>query len=136
MIIIVVDRSTSNYAIENQLEAQLRTASSSDSIDIYAADRHVADKAAGYIKACKYKDGTIRTIRYAGPPSPEQVAAAALLSVPSTKPGYAAGLTDTLSGASQPAQLQAHAYAQGSNIFIAPGQERHLPHEAWHVVQQ
>ncbi|SDG65340.1 protein of unknown function [Pedobacter terrae] len=36
----------------------------------------------------------------------------------------------------QPAQLQAHAYAQGTNIYIAPGQEKHLPHEAWHVVQQ
>lgn len=35
-----------------------------------------------------------------------------------------------------PAQLQAHAYAQGSDIHLAPGQERHLPHEAWHVVQQ
>ena len=37
---------------------------------------------------------------------------------------------------SKPAQLQALAYAQGTNIHIAPGQERHLPHEAWHVVQQ
>lgn len=37
---------------------------------------------------------------------------------------------------SKPAQLQAHAYAQGTDIHIAPGQERHLPHEAWHVVQQ
>jgi hypothetical protein len=37
---------------------------------------------------------------------------------------------------SQPAQLQAHAYAQGTNIHVAPGQEQHLPHEAWHVVQQ
>lgn len=37
---------------------------------------------------------------------------------------------------SQPAQLNAHAYAQGSNIHLAPGQEKHLPHEAWHVVQQ
>lgn len=36
----------------------------------------------------------------------------------------------------QPAQLNAHAFAQGSDIHIAPGQERHLPHEAWHVVQQ
>jgi Domain of unknown function (DUF4157) len=36
----------------------------------------------------------------------------------------------------KPAQLQAHAYAQGSEIHVAPGQERHLPHEAWHVVQQ
>jgi hypothetical protein len=36
----------------------------------------------------------------------------------------------------QPAQLNAHAYAQGSDIHVGPGQERHLPHEAWHVVQQ
>lgn len=37
---------------------------------------------------------------------------------------------------SKPAQLNAHAYAQGTDIHIAPGQEQHLPHEAWHVVQQ
>jgi len=37
---------------------------------------------------------------------------------------------------SQPAQLQAHAYAQGTDIHVAPGQEKHLPHEAWHIVQQ
>lgn len=37
---------------------------------------------------------------------------------------------------SLPAQLNAHAYAQGSDIHVAPGQEQHLPHEAWHVVQQ
>jgi hypothetical protein len=37
---------------------------------------------------------------------------------------------------SRPAQLQAHAFAQGSQIHLGPGQEKHLPHEAWHVVQQ
>jgi hypothetical protein len=37
---------------------------------------------------------------------------------------------------SQPAQLNALAYAQGRDIHLAPGQEAHLPHEAWHVVQQ
>ncbi|MEJ2407891.1 MAG: DUF4157 domain-containing protein [Novosphingobium sp.] len=36
----------------------------------------------------------------------------------------------------RPAQFNAHAYAQGSDIHVASGQERHLPHEAWHVVQQ
>lgn len=36
----------------------------------------------------------------------------------------------------QPAALQAHAYAQGTDIHVGPGQEKHLPHEAWHVVQQ
>jgi hypothetical protein len=37
---------------------------------------------------------------------------------------------------SKPAQLNAHAYAQGTNIHVASGQEKHLPHEAWHVIQQ
>ncbi len=36
----------------------------------------------------------------------------------------------------KPAQLHAHAYAQGTEIHIATRQEKHLPHEAWHVVQQ
>lgn len=36
----------------------------------------------------------------------------------------------------KPAQLDAHAYAQGGDIHLAPGQDHHLPHEAWHVVQQ
>ena len=36
----------------------------------------------------------------------------------------------------KPAQLNAHAYAQGNDIHLGPGQEKHLPHEAWHVVQQ
>lgn len=36
----------------------------------------------------------------------------------------------------EPARMQAHAFARGSDIHLAPGQEQHLPHEAWHVVQQ
>ena len=36
----------------------------------------------------------------------------------------------------KPATVQAHAYAQGSDIHLGPGQEKNLPHEAWHVVQQ
>jgi Domain of unknown function (DUF4157) len=36
----------------------------------------------------------------------------------------------------QPAQLNALAYAQGSDIHVAPGQEQHLPHESWHLIQQ
>ena len=36
----------------------------------------------------------------------------------------------------KPAQMQAHAYAQGTDIHVASGQETHLPHEAWHAVQQ
>ncbi|HEX3871168.1 MAG TPA: DUF4157 domain-containing protein [Pirellulales bacterium] len=35
-----------------------------------------------------------------------------------------------------PTHLNALAYTQGTNIHVAPGHEHHLPHEAWHVVQQ
>ena len=35
-----------------------------------------------------------------------------------------------------PERLDALAYAAGSDIHLAPGQDQHLPHEAWHVVQQ
>jgi hypothetical protein len=37
---------------------------------------------------------------------------------------------------SKPAEVGALAYTQGTDIHVAPGEERHLPHEAWHVVQQ
>lgn len=36
----------------------------------------------------------------------------------------------------KPAAVQAHAFAQGSDIHISSGQEKHLPHELGHVVQQ
>ncbi len=73
---------------------------------------------------------------------------------PAGPAGHAAGLPEGLRGgieslsgmdmsgvrvhrnSSKPAALQAHAYAQGQDIHLGPGQERHLPHEAWHVVQQ
>jgi hypothetical protein len=35
-----------------------------------------------------------------------------------------------------PAAVGALAYTQGNAIHLAPGQEHHLAHEAWHVVQQ
>lgn len=33
-------------------------------------------------------------------------------------------------------KMNALAFAKGTDIHIGPGQERHLAHEAWHVVQQ
>ncbi len=36
----------------------------------------------------------------------------------------------------KPAQLNALAYTQGTDIHVGPGQEKYLPHEGWHVVQQ
>ena len=36
----------------------------------------------------------------------------------------------------KPQQVGALAYTKGKDIHIAPGQERYLPHEGWHAVQQ
>jgi len=38
--------------------------------------------------------------------------------------------------ADKPAQLNALAYAQNTDIHLAAKQEEHLLHEAWHLVQQ
>lgn len=37
---------------------------------------------------------------------------------------------------SRPMQLRALAYTQGNQVYIGPGQEKHLSHELGHVVQQ
>ncbi len=50
--------------------------------------------------------------------------------------GYSMDDVKVYYNSSKPTQLQAHAYAQGTDIHLAPGQQKHLPHEAWHVVQQ
>lgn len=39
-------------------------------------------------------------------------------------------------GSPEPARVGAEAFAQGSKIHLAPGQDHHLPHDAWHIVQQ
>jgi hypothetical protein len=39
-------------------------------------------------------------------------------------------------GSAKPARLQALAYTRGTDIHVGPGQEKHLAHEAWHIVQQ
>lgn len=72
---------------------------------------------------------------------------AAVASNAADLPGALRAGVETLSGVAmddvkvhynspRPAQLRASAYTQGATIHVAPGQERHLPHEAWHVVQQ
>lgn len=50
--------------------------------------------------------------------------------------GYSMDDVKVHRNSSKPSQLQAHAYAQGTDIHLGPGQEKHLAHEAWHVVQQ
>ncbi len=50
--------------------------------------------------------------------------------------GYSMDDVKVHRNSNKPAQLQAHAYAQGTDIHLGAGQEKHLPHEAWHVAQQ
>ncbi|MBO9701969.1 MAG: DUF4157 domain-containing protein [Sporocytophaga sp.] len=50
--------------------------------------------------------------------------------------GYSMDDVKVHHNSSQPAQLNALAFAQGNDIHLGAGQEKHLPHEAWHVVQQ
>lgn len=40
------------------------------------------------------------------------------------------------SNSSKPAQVGALAYTQGQDIYLGPSQQKHLPHEGWHAVQQ
>jgi hypothetical protein len=50
--------------------------------------------------------------------------------------GYSLDDVNVHYNSAKPAQLNAHAFAQGKAIHIGPCQEQLLPHEAWHVVQQ
>jgi len=70
----------------------------------------------------------------------------ALRQDPSGLPGTLRAGVENLSGVAlaegatgrsgAPAGLHALAYAQGTDIHVGPQEEQHLPHEAWHVVQQ
>ena len=50
--------------------------------------------------------------------------------------GYDMGDVRVHRASPKPERLGALAYTHGLNIFMGPGQERHLPHEAWHAAQQ
>ncbi len=50
--------------------------------------------------------------------------------------GYSLDAVTVHYNSDKPATLNALAYTQGTDIHIGPGQEKHLPHETWHVVQQ
>ena len=50
--------------------------------------------------------------------------------------GYSLDDVNVHYNSEQPAQLKAHAFAQGTEVHIAAGQEKHLPHELGHVIQQ
>lgn len=50
--------------------------------------------------------------------------------------GYSLDHVKVHYNSNRPATVNAHAYAQGADIHLAGGQEKHLAHELGHVVQQ
>lgn len=50
--------------------------------------------------------------------------------------GYSVDDVKVHYNSNKPSQLQALAYTQGTDIHVSPGQEKYLPHEAWHIIQQ
>jgi hypothetical protein len=50
--------------------------------------------------------------------------------------GYAMDDVQVHYNSLKPAYFHTHAYAQGNTIYLGPGKEKYLAHEAWHVVQQ
>ena len=50
--------------------------------------------------------------------------------------GYSMGDVKVHYNSPDPSRVGAAAYTRGADIYVGPGQEEHLAHEAWHVVQQ
>ena len=50
--------------------------------------------------------------------------------------GFSMGDVRVHYNSDRPAKIQALAYTQGEEVYLGPGQEKHLPHELGHVIQQ
>jgi hypothetical protein len=53
-----------------------------------------------------------------------------------TLAGYSMDDVKVHENSAEPVQLSVQASAKGTAIHLAAGQEKYLPHEAWHVVRQ
>lgn len=81
-------------------------------------------------------DGMLKTLRQQSAQESRQGLPEPLKSNLEAKSGFSMDDVVTHYNSDKPAQLSALAYTQGSDIYMAPGQEKTLGHEAWHVVQQ
>nr|WP_295076409.1 DUF4157 domain-containing protein [uncultured Roseateles sp.] len=79
---------------------------------------------------------TMAQLKAAAPTGHGSALPALLASGISQLSGVDLGAVKVHRNSAKPAQLNALAYAQGQDIHLGPGQEQHLPHEAWHLVQQ
>ncbi|WPP41926.1 DUF4157 domain-containing protein [Paenibacillus hunanensis] len=117
-----------------------------------AEDAPEADELEALLQAQEVEEGTtsddmpVQRAVEAAPSSAESHGSAAALNQTGMPDALKSGI-ESMSGmdmsdvrvhynSREPDKVNAHAYAQGSDIHLAPGQDQHLPHEAWHVVQQ
>ena len=96
-----------------------------------AADRHASTTPAAQLQAAADASKESQPVKTNNTGLPDK-----LKSGIESLSGYSMDAVNVHYNSAKPAQLQAHAYAQGTDIHLASGQEQHLPHEAWHVVQQ
>lgn len=127
-----------------QTKGKLEEKKPAQKMDDPAQAKRKEEKAPGQMKA-KEKEKP-RQAMFAGRSAPAQLEETPASNRTGLPDQLKAGV-ESLSGVSldnvnvhynsaKPAQLNALAYAQGTDIHVAPGQEKHLPHEAWHVAQQ
>jgi len=105
------------------------TRSTTESLQQLLSTRLIQFKSANAASNGEETDGSSKTDNKTGLPDHQKDAIENLS-------GYSMDDVQVHFNSSKPAQIQAHAYAQGTNIHLGPGKEKYLPHEAWHVVQQ
>jgi hypothetical protein len=123
--ILVLQRAVGNRAVNRMLSRQSGALPSQSSTHVNAVQRKVEEEEPLH---AKFETDRIRGNRTGLPDGLKSgVESLSGLSLDGVHVHY---------NSPEPARLNALAYTRGSDIYVSPGQERHLPHEAWHVVQQ
>jgi hypothetical protein len=143
-----VERFAGGVAQRAAPEDELQMKAPEDELQMKSAEDELQMKAEGPLQAVGEEEEELLQGKFPASRSPAQ-----LKDIPEG-PANETGLPDNLKAgveglsglamddvrvhrnSAKPAGLQALAYTQGSDIHVAPGQDQHLAHEAWHVVQQ
>ena len=149
----VVSETASRIPLSSTADSLQRTTANPDSLspsDIFQLQRTLGNQAVGaMLSRSMTQSPVIQTklrINESGSQYGRESNSPTEQNKPSLPDQLKAGI-ETLSGlsmdavrvhynSSKPDKINALAYAQGTEIHLAPGQEQHLPHEAWHLVQQ
>jgi hypothetical protein len=123
--ILVLQRAVGNRAVNRMLSRQSGALPSQSSTHVNAVQRKIEEEEP---LQAKFETDRVRANRTGLPDGLKSgVESLSGLSLDGVHVHY---------NSPEPARLNALAYTRGSDIYVSPGQERHLPHEAWHVVQQ